>query len=176
MLGYLEKIASIKFRNLPPSLSPTDVVQETFVKLLKNLDKFHYRADLRTWCTTILFRTGIDLLRQEKRRREQETISIDSSVGSADEMSMHERIPSKSQDPETILDIKKVGLLIDVALQKCKNKAQVQQIFEKKMAGLDSKQISRELHISVQTVDMTMHRLKKKIIDIAVLNKERVPE
>ncbi len=53
-----------------------DLVQETMIKALRNMDSFHEGTDIKAWLLTILRHTHIDLIRQQTRRAG--TVSMES--------------------------------------------------------------------------------------------------
>src|SRR5438128_10120710 len=55
-----------------------DLVQETFLRAYKQLNRFQSRAGLGTWLYRIAANCSLDLLRRRKRRGEQETVELDS--------------------------------------------------------------------------------------------------
>ncbi len=176
LIIFLDKIASKKFPNLPSSLSPMDIVQEALIKLLKKLQSFHYRADLRTWCSTVLFHAGIDLLRKEKTKRKYKTVSLDSPLGDGEDTNMHEIIEDTKPGPEAIYLRREIRSMIDAALEKSKNPRRDHKIVEMKLAGLQSEQISDELEITVETVDMAMNRLKNRLKGLRSWKNSETPQ
>lgn len=59
-----------------------DIVQETFVKMIKNIDKFEGKSKLSSWLCEIAKNLWIDYLRKNKRKvdlNEEHTLNIESS-------------------------------------------------------------------------------------------------
>ena len=59
-----------------------DIVQETFVKMIKNIDKFEGKSKLSSWLCEIAKNLWIDYLRKNKRKvelNEENTLNIESS-------------------------------------------------------------------------------------------------
>jgi RNA polymerase sigma factor (sigma-70 family) len=81
-----------------------DVVQDSFVKAYQALDRFQLGKALSPWILTIVARTALSSLRQEKRRRAS---SLDEPVRDGSEP-LSERIPDPSVDPaelDRLLDV-----------------------------------------------------------------------
>ena len=158
---YLNKIAFRKFDSLPHFLTTSDIVQESMTKIFNKLDTFHYMSRFRTWCTTILIRTGLELIRKENRREAVEGISMDDPIGFGDnERGRHETIPIDLPDPEAEYMGKELLRLIDRSLEKSKNKERDRYILLQRMEGVLGKTIAHELSISLRTVNMFMDRFK----------------
>lgn len=59
-----------------------DITQETFVKMIKNIDKFEGKSKLSSWLCEIAKNLWIDYLRKNKRKvelNEENTLNIESS-------------------------------------------------------------------------------------------------
>lgn len=159
---YLQKVAFTKFSSLPPGLAVDDIVQEAMAKILAGLHTFCYLSRFRTWCTTILINAGCEMLRKEKRRLSYEGTSIDAPVGEKG-LSMHEIVAGNAKDPEAEYINKEFWRLIDLSLEKSKNKARDKAIIEQRLNGVPGDQIAEEMGISRGTVDLVMNRLKKRL-------------
>jgi len=70
-----------------------DVVQETFLRAYKHLDRFQSRANFFTWLHRIAANCSLDLLR--KRQRHEEQLEADELGGSAS----LDSLPSPAQSP-----------------------------------------------------------------------------
>jgi RNA polymerase sigma-70 factor (ECF subfamily) len=66
-----------------------DIVQETFIKVWKNIHKFDQRKNLKTWIFTIAKRTAIDYLRKVK------SVSFSSIDNTETETSFGNNIPDE---------------------------------------------------------------------------------
>jgi len=164
---YLFKIASAKFNNLPYSLTAQEIVQESWIKILKNLDTFHYRSRFMTWCTTILIRIALDLLKTENKKMQREGDSIDAPVAYCENMvSRHEIIPSDAPNPEAEYASKELFRLITKVLDKSKNKIRDRYIFERRVDGVSGDCVAGELGISRATVDLVINRLRRRLKEV----------
>ena len=54
-----------------------DVVQETFIKIFKNLDRLEDGSKIKPWISTIATRTAIDFIRKQKRGNEFDIENFD---------------------------------------------------------------------------------------------------
>ncbi len=162
---YLHKMAIRKLCDrLPPSLEPSDIVQEAMARILSKLDTYHYRAKFSTWCTTILIRTGLELIRKENKHDEREGESLDSPVSWEDnDGNRHDVTVSQLPGPEQIYLGRQLFDLIDKALERSKNEPRDKKIFFMRLEGVNGDSVAEELGITRQTVDLVMFRLKKRL-------------
>jgi len=72
------KLFQLAFRMTGNEQDAEDLVQETFLRAYKQLNRFQSRAGLGTWLYRIAANCSLDLLRRQKRRGEQETVEFDS--------------------------------------------------------------------------------------------------
>jgi RNA polymerase sigma-70 factor, ECF subfamily len=63
----------LAFRMTGNESDAEDIVQETFLRAYKQLDKFDWRASFSTWLYRIAANCSLDLIRSRKRRQEQQT-------------------------------------------------------------------------------------------------------
>ena len=72
------RLFQLAFRMTGNEQDAEDLVQETFLRAYKQLNRFQSRAGLGTWLYRIAANCSLDLLRRRKRRGEQETVEFDS--------------------------------------------------------------------------------------------------
>ena len=72
------RLFQLAFRMTGNEQDAEDLVQETFLRAYKQLNRFQSRAGLGTWLYRIAANCSLDLLRRQKRRGEQETVEFDS--------------------------------------------------------------------------------------------------
>src|SRR5216683_5356406 len=67
----------LAFRMTGNESDAEDIVQETFLRAYKQLNKFDWRASFSTWLYRIAANCSLDLIRSRKRRQEQQTSVAD---------------------------------------------------------------------------------------------------
>jgi RNA polymerase sigma-70 factor (ECF subfamily) len=72
------RLFQLAFRMSGNEQDAEDLVQETFLRAYKQLNRFQSRAGLGTWLYRIAANCSLDLLRRQKRRGELETVEFDS--------------------------------------------------------------------------------------------------
>ncbi len=76
-----------------------DLTQETFLSAFRSIGKFRGDAGLKTWLFRIAINESRNRFRWWKRRRRDQTVSLDSLIGST-EMTVSETIADASISPE----------------------------------------------------------------------------
>ena len=92
------KLFRLAFRLAGNEEDAEDIVQETFLRAYRNLDKFDERALFTSWLFRIASNYSLDLLRMRKMRTAQ-SLSSDDAEGHP----MTERIASEDPNPERLM-------------------------------------------------------------------------
>jgi RNA polymerase sigma-70 factor (ECF subfamily) len=137
-----------------------DLTQETFLSALKGIRKFRGDSGLRTW----LFRIAINLSRNRfrwwKRRKKDQTVSIDANVDS--EMSFAERIPDGRLNPEeNVLRDERGGRILKAINELPDNYKEAVILCD--IQGLAYDEIASVLEISMGTVKSRIARGRKEL-------------
>lgn len=69
------------------SQATDDVMQNAYEKAFRSLHRFDGRSALTTWLHSIVYRTALDHLRYQRRRRHDEIESVDAVIGRSDSTS-----------------------------------------------------------------------------------------
>jgi RNA polymerase sigma-70 factor (ECF subfamily) len=147
-----------------------DIVQDTFLAVVKNMDKFNNESNPKTWIFSILNNKITDYYR--KKYREPITTDIDSSSTFFNENGdwITEKQPKDWPGSES-------NLLDDAAFRHIMNKC-IENLPAKwnalvKMKFLDEKETSticQELEISTTNMWQIMHRAKLKLRECLEIN------
>ena len=128
-----------------------DVVQESLWSAFRHLGSFRYQAAFSTWLTRITVNQGLVFLRRQPP--ESEIFKIGDlpvrrpSLGAT---------PPQGRTPEDICMSNKFELLLWQSIQRIRPRREVP-LF-RAFAKLSHSEIARQLHISVNTAKMRMHR------------------
>jgi RNA polymerase sigma-70 factor (ECF subfamily) len=85
--SYADRIYRLALGSLQNPAEAGDVVQETFIKAISNIDKFEGRANLGTWLYRVAYNASMDRLR---RRPEAQLPSDEPDFSSPDSVPMPE--------------------------------------------------------------------------------------
>ncbi|MDC3414521.1 RNA polymerase sigma factor [Aquibacillus sp. 3ASR75-11] len=132
-----------------------DVVQETFMKAYKNIDKLNDNSKIGAWLSTIASRTAIDMLRREKRRPclplEEITFSMDEDL-----------LPLCTVESE----IELLSMKEEMNEKMLQLSPKLQTVFSLKfISQLTDDEIANQLNITTSTVKTRIFRARKIVKD-----------
>jgi RNA polymerase sigma-70 factor (ECF subfamily) len=154
---YKDKIYYMAHRILRSKTECEDVVQETFLKVYLNLNRFDENKRFSTWIFHIGKNICLDLL----RRRKTPPLPLDQPVVSRsdNQLSLHEVIPAADPTPEgEVIERElttKISELIDKLPEKYKHI-----VYQRYVLDMSIEDIGRENNIPVNTVKSRIHRAK----------------
>src|ERR1051325_12076671 len=114
---YSAMIYHVAYRMLGDPSEASDVVQEIFLKVFRNIGGFKGEAALKTWIFKIAFSEILNRLRWWKRRYRFATMSLDDQPGGNGKGAGHS-VASSSPTPEEALQSKEQETEIQQALGK----------------------------------------------------------
>ncbi|MGD9818541.1 MAG: RNA polymerase sigma factor [Desulfomonilaceae bacterium] len=141
-----------------------DVVQETFLKIFKNLNKFSSdKANFKTWALTIARNQSINTLASIKRKalqffgdRENDDPEPDFSFNP---------MSSEVQDAETLMSLKQRFYQLEGALKKIPERQKTALIL-KTQENMSYEEIANVMSVSVSSVESLIFRGRKKLIEL----------
>ena len=138
-----------------------DLVQETFIKVYKNLDRFQGNSAFYTWTYRIATNVCIDFLRKQKKNR---TVDYDDTLGhdtTGDEESV--LLPSRlGLNPARVLGRKELMEKLQEALASLSDNHR-QVILLREVQGLSYQEIADVCDISIGTVMSRLHHARKNM-------------
>ena len=140
----------------------SDVVQEIFIKVFRNIGSFKGEAALKTWIFRIALSEILNRLRWWKSRHRSSTVSLDDSPNGQEHY-----VPDSGPSPEEILESKERDMAIQEALVKLSSEHR-SIIVLRDIEGFSYTEIADILGISMGTVKSRLARgredLKKSLI------------
>ena len=141
-----------------------DVVQETFLKIFTNLNKFSSdKANFKTWALTIARNQSINTLASIKRKalqffgdREDDDPEPDFSFNP---------MSSEAQDSETLMSLKQRFYQLEGALKKIPERQKTALIL-KTQENMSYEEIANVMSVSVSSVESLIFRGRKKLIEL----------
>jgi RNA polymerase sigma-70 factor, ECF subfamily len=98
---YQNRVYNAAFRILGNAHESEEVVQDTFLKVLQNIEKFHGRSSFAAWLFTISHNICVDLLRNRKRKGSYQMVSFDPQSSHEDDaIEVNLNVVSQIADPE----------------------------------------------------------------------------
>ncbi len=159
---YNTSIFHVAFRMLGDTAEASDVVQEIFLKVFRNIGGFKGEAALKTWIFRIAFSEILNRLRWWKSRHRSSTVSLDDSPDSNGYY-----VADSGPSPDEALECKEREVAIQQALTKL-SKDHRSIIVLRDIEGFSYTEIADVLGISIGTVKSRLARargdLKKSLM------------
>lgn len=165
---YAGDIYGLLYRLTQDPEEARDLTQETFLSALRAISKFRGEANLKTWLFRIAINESRNRFRWWKRRRRDQTISLDVSFGPS-ETPLSETFSSDSPNPEETTLRRERERLLRAAL------GELPDIFREAVVlcdieGLSYEEIATALDVNIGTVKSRIARgrddLRKRLRDI----------
>jgi RNA polymerase sigma-70 factor (ECF subfamily) len=135
-----------------------DVVQETWLAVLKAIRHFEGRSTIKTWLFSIVMNRAKTYLKREQRHAYRSVLSLDTPEGSASEFVM----PQIDAYPETIADIHEfqqtLSQTIDLLPRNQQNVIRLRHL-----DGFSAAEVSQQLGISDVYQRVLLHRARKQM-------------
>lgn len=128
-----------------------DVLQETFIKVFRNLNKLEDGAKMKTWITTIASRTAIDFIRKKKRGNEFEIENVNDIKVNFNELAFTVEEEVERSFLSEMIREEIANLPPDYRTVLCM----------KYIEDLKDQEIANHLQLKVTTVKTRIHRAKK---------------
>ena len=161
---YSASIYHVAYRMLGDSAEASDVVQEIFLKVFRNIGGFKGEAALKTWVFKIAFSEILNRLRWWKRRHRFATVSLDEQPNGT---SPSESVADAGPTPEEILQAKERETAIQQALRRLSSEHR-SIIVLRDIEGFSYNEIADVLGVSMGTVKSRLARaradLKKSLM------------
>jgi RNA polymerase sigma-70 factor (ECF subfamily) len=150
---YEGKIFSTVFRIVKDFSYAEDVVQEVFVKTLRNIESFNFQAGLYTWIYRIAVNAALDC-RKKNRQLRAVPLHLD------EEQTL--QIPADEHDPSEGPEQKEMAGLLAKALDELPEKYRTILIL-REFDGLSYEDISKVLDCSKGTVESRLFRARERL-------------
>lgn len=164
---YKDKMYHLGFRMLGNKQEAEDMVQETFLRVYLNLDRYDESQKFSTW----IYRIGTNLCIDRLRKRKP-NYSLDAEVSEGEGMDWYGMLPSDDPTPEEHFVLSETQESIRKAIDGMPDKYK-SAIVLRYLHDLSLQEISDILEIPVTTVKTRVHRgrefLRKKMEDDRVL-------
>jgi RNA polymerase sigma-70 factor (ECF subfamily) len=158
---YKDKIYHLGYRMLNQRQEAEDVVQETFLRVYTNLDRYDENQKFSTWIYRIATNLCIDRLRKRKP-----SYSIDAELTDSEGTDWHALLASDDASPETELILSETQQHIREAIQSLPDKYKSVVVL-RYLHDLSLQEISDILEMPVTTIKTRVHRgrefLRKKL-------------
>lgn len=156
---YKNLIYSLVKKMIKNDSDVEDLVQETFIKAYKALDKFKFNYSFSAWIYRIASNNTIDFL----RKRRFDTFSIDKPIGNAEDENYFE-IEDNSYSPDAeLISEQKADIIRDAIDTLPENYREI--IMLRHEEELDYKAIADKLDLPLGTVKAHLFRARKLLYE-----------
>ena len=152
------KAYSIAYRYMNSDSDARDVMQESFIKLYKNLGSFNFKSGFETWYFRILINCCLDELRKKKVR---ETYSLDDTAEEGQDSGPLE-IPGDDPTPEEELILKERQIMVRKAIDSLHEDHKTI-IILRELEQLSYEEIGSALDLDPGTVKSRLNRARQKL-------------
>ena len=155
---YSGSIFHVAYRMLGDTAESSDIVQEIFLKVFRNIGGFKGEAALKTWIFRIAFSEILNRLRWWKRRHRFSTVSLDDQPNGNGAGPGHS-VASSSPTPEQALQSKEQETAIQQALGRLSGEHR-SIIVLRDIEGFSYNEIADVLGVSIGTVKSRLARAR----------------
>jgi len=158
---YKDKIYHLGYRMLNQKQEAEDIVQETFLRVYMNLERYDENQKFSTWIYRIATNLCIDRLRKRKP-----SYSIDAEVTDGETTDWHALLASKDAGPDEELILSETQTNIREAIQTLPEKYKAVVVL-RYLHDMSLQEIADVLNMPVTTIKTRVHRgrefLRKKL-------------
>jgi RNA polymerase sigma-70 factor (ECF subfamily) len=154
---YKDKIFHLAYRMTGSRQEAEDIVQETFMRVYANLDKYDSRWKFSTW----IFRIGNNLCIDRLRKR-RPTWSLDAENPDADGVDGYAMLPTNDASPEDRMVLSEMQKNIRDAIAQLPDKYRSVVVL-RYLQDLSLNEIADILELPVSTVKTRLHRGRESL-------------
>jgi len=158
---YQDKLYHMAYRMLYNRQEAEDVVQDTFLRVYKNLERYDDSLKFSTWIYRIATNLCIDRLRKRKP-----SYSLDAESNDHEGLDGYSMIPSDNRTPESELLLSETQHIIHQAIETLPAKYKSVMVL-RYLQDMSLQEIGDVLEVPVTTVKTRVHRgrefLRKKL-------------
>jgi RNA polymerase sigma-70 factor (ECF subfamily) len=158
---YERPVFSLIFRMVRDRETAEDLAQDTFIKVLNNIDRYRPEFKLSSWLFKIANNVTIDHL----RRRQLATVSLDGSPHAATAAEAHATsldVESRGQSALEAIESSELGSAIEAAIGKLRPEYR-SCILLRHVEGRSYEEIAATLDLPLGTVKTYIHRARHEL-------------
>lgn len=155
---YYDRLFSTAYRMLGSRQESEDVLQETFIRLLTNIDKFDPSKNFTTWIFQITINLCIDTLRKRKTRR---SVSLDAEPDYfMSQWPLKETLPSLDKGPEHVYLEQELSEELSEVMKGLSDKDR-ELVVKRYFYDMSLDEISQETQVPVGTIKSRLFRVRQ---------------
>ncbi len=161
VLANQQKAYNLAYRFLGNHEDASEVAQDAFLQVYRNLHRFRGSSSFQTWLYKIILNLARNRYRKMKRRKEDQKVSLDSPVSHDDGESQWE-IPDDSLGPLRSIRSREIQERIEESLEKISFEYR-QVVVLRHIEGLSYAEISAILNCAEGTIKSRLHRAREEL-------------
>jgi len=156
---YQNQVLKICYSFLGDYHRAEDAAQDVFVQIYRKAQSFRSESKVFTWIYRMAVNSSLNIIRKEKRFQWMKKVDFSKS-----DQYPGEKIPSDSikNEPEALLEKKERIKVLRKAVNRLPEKQRTAIILNK-FEGFSAEEISEILGVSINTVEVRIHRAKRKL-------------
>lgn len=166
---YENRIYSAVHRIIGNTEEAEEIVQDTFLKLHQNIDKFKSNSSFAAWLFRIAHNACMDRLRGKQRRKMFQFISFDPQISGerdeSEEGAIMAQLPDPGLSPAGILDSTEQSAIIEESLKKLPESQRTVVVLHD-IEGFSYQEIADIVGASLGTVRSRLHYGRIKLRDL----------
>ena len=161
----MNKVYATALRMTKHKEDAEDIVQQTFVAVIRNLHNFREESAFSTWLLRIAINNTLKLLKKKKKRAYFSS-TTEHNEESWDSISLeNETPPTWNKNPEELLKNEEIRTKIRESIERLDTKHRAVFVL-RDMEGLSTREVAQALEISESNVKIRLMRARLAIRDI----------
>lgn len=154
---HSQSVFRLAFRMTGNEQDAEDLVQETFLRAYKQIQRFDGRASFRTWVYRICANCSLDLIRARKSRKEQQAWNGDEETSN-----WLDRVATPDPSPERLTQSGQIAGLLEPALNRLTEMERTAFVL-RHYEGCDIEEIARTLGVQANAAKHSVFRAVQKL-------------
>lgn len=154
---HSQSVFRLAFRMTGNEQDAEDLVQETFLRVYKQIHRFDGRSAFSTWVYRICANCSLDLLRARKSRREQQTWTDDEATSN-----WLDRVATSDPSPERLTQSGQIATLLEPALNRLTEMERAAFVL-RHYEGCDIEEIATTLGVQANAAKHSVFRAVQKL-------------
>jgi RNA polymerase sigma-70 factor, ECF subfamily len=161
---YQQRLFAVAYGIVRDEEAALDIVQETFIKVHKNLHTFQGASSFYSWVYRIATNLSIDYRRAKKRRSEHTEYDDSQKLGEEADYAAYLTPAYSRSNPAKELEQRQVGQLLDVALEQLSDKLRTVFIL-REVEGCSYQEIADTVGIPIGSVMSRLFHARQRLAE-----------
>lgn len=156
---YEDKVYNLAYRMVGNREEAEDVLQDTFLNVIRSLDKFRKKSSFSTWLYRVTANAALTRLRKKSKKEKSEGEFLDEVYAVKQEAQSGEKIDDWSTNPVRRLLSEESKAMMEAAIEELPEKYRVVFVL-RDVEGLPAAEVAEILDLSVPAVKSRLHRAR----------------